>query len=224
MAKGIKALKIYFVNGSPRKQWNTGTVLKRAIEGATSVGAETELINLYDLKYKGCISCFACKMIGGKFHGKCAQKDDLSPILEKLSKADGIVFGTPIYFYNITSGMQAFLERFFFPYDLYSREIVSGYPKKIPIGFIYTMNMTAESMHMAGIDTNVKAGQLFAEEILGMKPEVLYVNNTYQFSNYSKYESSKFSEIEKAAYKQTQFPIDCQKAFEIGRKIAEEAK
>ena len=211
-------MKIYFVNGSPRKQWNTGTVLKKAAEGAASAGAETELIHLYDLKYKGCVSCFACKRIGGKFHGKCAQKDGLTPVLEKLSAADGIVFGTPIYFYNITSGMQAFLERFFFPYDLYSGKLASGYPKKIPSGF---MNMTAESMRRAGVDTNVKAGPLFAEEILGIKPEVLYVNNTYQFSDYGKYESSKFSETEKASYKQTQFPADCQKAFEMGRRIAE---
>ena len=47
-------------NGSPRKDWNTATLLNKALEGAASKGATTELIHLYDLNYKGCISCFAC--------------------------------------------------------------------------------------------------------------------------------------------------------------------
>lgn len=47
------------------------------------IGAETELINLYDLQYRGCISCFSCKRIGGKSYGKCAVNDELTPILKK---------------------------------------------------------------------------------------------------------------------------------------------
>jgi len=50
------------MNGSPRKKWNTATLLEKALEGAASQGAETELVHLYDLNYKGCISCFACKL------------------------------------------------------------------------------------------------------------------------------------------------------------------
>jgi multimeric flavodoxin WrbA len=52
-------------NGSPRKKWNTATLLERALEGAGSQGAKTELIHLYDIDYKGCISCFAWTK-GGK--------------------------------------------------------------------------------------------------------------------------------------------------------------
>jgi multimeric flavodoxin WrbA len=59
-------MKIIAINGSPRKDWNTGALLKSALEGAASEGAQTEIINLYDLSYKGCISCFACKLAGGK--------------------------------------------------------------------------------------------------------------------------------------------------------------
>jgi multimeric flavodoxin WrbA len=77
-------LKILAFNGSPRKEWNTAILLNKALEGAASQGAETELIHLYDLNYKGCISCFACKMKGGKSYGKCAVKDDLTPILKSI--------------------------------------------------------------------------------------------------------------------------------------------
>ena len=52
-------MKVMAINGSPRKKWNTATLLDKALEGAASQGAETELIHLYDLNYKGCISCFA---------------------------------------------------------------------------------------------------------------------------------------------------------------------
>ncbi|SPF52384.1 hypothetical protein SBF1_5670010 [Candidatus Desulfosporosinus infrequens] len=54
-------MKIIAINGSPRKKWNTDILLNKALEGAASQGAETELIHLYDLNYKGCISCFACE-------------------------------------------------------------------------------------------------------------------------------------------------------------------
>ncbi len=50
-------MKVFAFNGSPRKEWNTATLLKKALKGAEPPGAETELVHLYDLKYKGCISC-----------------------------------------------------------------------------------------------------------------------------------------------------------------------
>ena len=62
-------------NGSPRKKWNTATLLQKGLDGAGSRGAKTELIHLYDLNYKGCISCFACKTIGGKSYGTSAVPD-----------------------------------------------------------------------------------------------------------------------------------------------------
>jgi multimeric flavodoxin WrbA len=59
-------MKVMAFNGSPRKKWNTATLLEKALEGAASQGAETELIHLYDLDFKGCISCFAYKTRGVK--------------------------------------------------------------------------------------------------------------------------------------------------------------
>ena len=72
--------KALFINGSPRKNGNTAQLLKRAMDGAREAGAEVELVNLYDrsLNYKGCMSCFACKIKGGK-KGICSFKDDLKP-------------------------------------------------------------------------------------------------------------------------------------------------
>lgn len=57
-------MKVIAINGSPRKNWNTHKLLNAALEGAKSMGAETEIIHLYDLNYTGCRSCFACKRKG----------------------------------------------------------------------------------------------------------------------------------------------------------------
>ena len=51
-----------FFNASPRKGWNTAKMLEAAKAGAEEAGAETELVNLYDISFPGCKSCFACKL------------------------------------------------------------------------------------------------------------------------------------------------------------------
>src|SRR5512135_1706770 len=112
-------MKAIAVNGSPRKKWNTATLLEKAIEGAVSEGAKAEWVHLYDLSYKGCISCFACKTRDGKSYGKCAVKDALTPILESAGSADVLLFGSPIYFGTATGEIRSFMERLLFPYSLY---------------------------------------------------------------------------------------------------------
>ncbi len=56
-------MKVIAINGSPRKKWNTAQLLNKALEGAKSQGAETELVNLYDLEYKGCKVVFHVKQL-----------------------------------------------------------------------------------------------------------------------------------------------------------------
>ncbi|MGB7787695.1 flavodoxin family protein, partial [Methanoregula sp.] len=113
-------MNVIAINGSPRKKWNTATLLRHALDGAASEGAETELINLYDLDFKGCTSCFACKLKGGKSYGKCAMLDELTPVLEKIEAVDALILGSPIYFGNVTGEMRCFMERLLFPYLTYT--------------------------------------------------------------------------------------------------------
>jgi len=54
-------MEVIAFNGSPRKKWNTATLLEKALEGAASQGAKTEIVHLYNLDFKGCRSCFGCK-------------------------------------------------------------------------------------------------------------------------------------------------------------------
>ena len=60
-------MKAIFINGSPRKNKNTAQMLEAAMKGAQEAGAEVEMIHLYGLNYKGCMSCFFCKRKGRLF-------------------------------------------------------------------------------------------------------------------------------------------------------------
>ena len=130
-------MKVIALNGSPRKKWNTATLLKHAIDGAASKGAEVELIHLYDYNYKGCISCFACKLKGGKSYGRCAFKDDLKPILDRVHDADAIILGSPIYFGMPTGVMRSFTERLLFQYHTYDANYSSHFKRSLRVQIFF---------------------------------------------------------------------------------------
>jgi multimeric flavodoxin WrbA len=208
-------MKVIAINGSPRKKWNTATLLEKALEGANSEGSEVELIHLYDLNFKGCTSCFSCKLKGGKSYGKCAMKDELTPVLEKLKDADAVILGSPIYLGNSTGEMRSFMERYVFPYLTYSDNLPSLYPKNTPVGFIYTMGVKEEYLDMLGLRKTIELNENFTKRIFGYS-ESLYSADTYQFDDYSKYVSDRFDPEEKAKRRKEVFPYDCKKAFEMG--------
>jgi multimeric flavodoxin WrbA len=210
--------EVIAINGSPRKKWNTATLLNKALEGAASRGAETELIHLYDLNYKGCISCFACKLKDGKSYGKCAYKDDLTPILERIEQVDAIILGSPIYLGASTGEMRSFMERLIFPYLVYDENYSTLFNKKIPTGFIYTMGLNESQMKEMGYDYHFKITEMVMERIFGAS-ESLLVTDTYQFDDYSKYVATKFIPEEKAKRRQNEFPRDCERAFEMGARF-----
>ena len=208
-------MKVIAINGSPRKKWNTATLLEKALEGAASESAETELIHLYDLNFKGCTSCFACKLKDGKSYGKCAMNDELTHVLEKLKDADVVILGSPVYIGNSTGEMRSFMERFIFPYLVYSTNPMSLYPKNIPVGYIYTMGAKEENFDVYGLHKVFELNEGIATRIFGYS-ESLCSTDTYQFDDYSKYVADGFDPAKKAKRRAEVFPQDCEKAFEMG--------
>ncbi len=215
-------MKVIAINGSPRKKWNTATLLNKALEGAASNGAETEIIHLYDLNYKGCISCFSCKKKGGKSYGKCAVIDDLSQILERIRSIDALILGSPIYFGTITGQMKSFIERLLFPYTPYTRTKITLFPKKINTGLIYTMNVTESQMKQMRYDKHLGTYEIILKMILGAS-ESLFSNDTYQFDDYSEVVADAFNVEKKAKSRQEMFPKDCEKAFQMGVKFSKKS-
>ncbi|WP_088187039.1 flavodoxin family protein [Desulfosporosinus sp. FKA] len=213
-------MKVIAVNGSPRKTWNTATLLHKALEGAESVGAQTEIVHLYDLNFKGCISCFACKRKNTKNAGHCAVQDDLKIVLEKVLAADVLLIGSPIYFGNVTAEIRAFLERLLFSNLSYNEGHRSVFQGKLASGFIYTMNVPEEILQQVKYEENVFQPNKNMLQLLGGHSEFMISADTYQFDEYSKYEASMFDVKHKAQVKAERFPIDCQKAFDMGVRLA----
>ena len=208
-------MKVIAVNGSPRKKWNTATLLEKALEGAASRGADTELVHLYDLSYKGCVSCFSCKTKGGKSYGRCGYKDELTPVLERIEAVDAFILGSPIYLGVTTGEMRSFMERLIFPYLTYTDPLQSLFPKKIKTGFIYSMNVTADEMKKRGYDWHFGLNETYLKTIFGAA-ESLFCCDTYQFNDYSKMAAERFDAEKKARRRQEVFPVDCSKAYEMG--------
>ena len=214
-------MKVIAVNGSPRKNWNTHILLEKCLDGAKEIGAETELINLYDMNFKGCTSCFACKR-KGIIIDKCAMKDDLEAILQEICECGALVLGSPIYFSSITGEMRSFLERLLFPYSSYEGK-PSSFGKKINTAFIYTMNAPSFALPLIGYNKLIKENKKLMIRIFGSS-ESLAVTSTYQFDDYSKYAMTLFDGVKRLKRRETVFVEDCKKAFLLGKKLCENEK
>jgi multimeric flavodoxin WrbA len=208
-------LKVIAINGSPRKKWNTATLLEKAIEGAASQGTETRLIHLYDLNFRGCISCFACKKRGGKSYGTCAVQDDLTSIYAEIKEASALILGSPIYFGDVTGIMRSFLERLLFPYLAYESPPRTLFPRKIRTVWIYTMNASEESAKRLDYDRLFSANESVMRMVFGHSESIMSYN-TYQFPDYSAMVADRFDVEQKEKRRREIFPRDCQKAYDMG--------
>ena len=208
--------KIIIIDGGPRKNFNTASMLQKFAEGASSVGEgiEVKTVRLYGLDYKGCMSCMACK-IKGKASNVCKFRDALTPILEDIADADGLVLGSPIYFGDVTGQIRTFLERLTFPWLSYNDYSMTA-PKRMPVVLVETMNGTPEMNNSQGYGSM----EYCIKSALG-DPERLIAYNTYQVKNYDRYELAGFSEEAKRKYRDAHWEEDLQKAFEAGKRMAE---
>lgn len=211
-------MKVIGINGSPRKQWNTATLVAKALEGATAQRANTELFHLYDLNFKGCISCFACKTRGGKSYGKCVLNDDLAPILEKIASADALVIGSPIYFGTVTGETRSFIERLLFPYLTYTVPYGTLFPKKIKTGLIYTMNVPEKVSKEYGYEQIFNTSERYMQMLLG-SAETLCAFDTCQVDDYSKFVIESFDPAHKARRRAEILPLECDRAFTLGKRL-----
>ena len=206
------------INASPRRDCNTGTLLREAKKGAESAGANAEYVNLYDLSFTGCHSCLACKRNETQ-KNKCFWNDDLSPLIEKILASDAVIIGTPIFFGEPSAHFRALIERLLFCVLSYEMDGNGSYfDRQLNVGIIYTMN-APKSYY----DKTLRQSLVHTENIIKMllKGNVLTYGscNTLQVEDYSKYRMSIFNESAKRSYHDRQFPVDLQEAFKMGAEI-----
>lgn len=206
------------LNAIPRKAWNTAKLLKSAAEGAKSAGSEVEYIDLYDLNFTGCRSCMLCKRKGAQ-RCHCYWKDDLSPIIDKVFRADVLLIGTAIYLGRPTSRYFEVLERLHFcslSYDDYSNYFTG----KVNVGLFVSMNASKEFYDKLYKD----AFEGYARELQMLNGEVcLYpCHDTLQVADYSKYNMAGFDAERKRLSREKNFPRDLENAYQIGQRLVRE--
>lgn len=216
-------MHVLALNGSPRKQWNTATLLTKALEGAATQGASTELVHLYDLDYKGCTSCFACKLLGSPSYGRCAMQDGLRSVLDTIeTKVEVLLLGSPIYFGQMSGEMRSFLERLLFAPLVYSNPPRSIFPRPIRTAVFYTMNVHEALCSQLGYEAMFRATEAALCRTFGTA-ETFCCHDTCQFADYGKVRMEFMDPVHKAARRATVFPQDCQRAFDLGRRLTEPA-
>lgn len=209
---------IIAINGSPRKNGSTAKLLHKALEGAASQGAEVEFVQLNKLKMKACQACFSCKKRGGKNYAKCVIEDDLTPLQKRIEQADGLFLGSPIYFHSITPDMLIFISRLYHYFNY--GELKTLFPKNLKVGLIYTMGADDETMKL-WYRKYTKMNQFMISTLLGTA-ETLISTDTFHVDDYSKIVADAMEPVidRKSKHKEQVFPLDCQKAFEMGVRFA----
>lgn len=208
--------RIICINGSPRRAGNCAKLLVNAMKGAEEAGAGTVRYDLVGMRYFGCISCYACKELGGRSFGRCAVKDSLTGLLDEILEADGLIISMPVYFGDVPGMVRSLLERLWFPGYTYSKDGSGAYKKRVPSLLLYTMNVpdTAyyNSLYNQHADTFGR--------IVGPSRHFA-VPDTLQFPDYSAYASEVFDAAAKQKRHNEEFPRECRKAHALGKELAE---
>ncbi len=208
--------KIVAVNAGPRKGRNTDTLITEASKGAEAAGADVVRFDLFRLeKYTGCISCFGCKK--EQFKGHCVCRDGLTPVLDAIRESDGLIIGSPNYLSEMTASFRALYERLIFQSLTYNLETPCVNQNVIPVLLIMTSN-APDTAYQALVDNYRQVLSRFVGPA-----EVFVSGNTLQLKDYSKtdWPWTLFDPEAKQQRHDTVFPQECQKAFELGKSLAD---
>lgn len=211
-------MKLMAICGSARKQGNTAKMLRQVMKGAESAGAETEYVNLFDLTYTSCISCYACKLKNSKSFAHCTLNDDLKPLLERIEKTDALVLGSPVYYGNLSGQMRSFTDRLLFQYLDYGGRGTGPKPKVFKTALVATMNMNRDDCLKRGVYDSL----VWFSEVIGHtlgSSELLTLTDTVLFDDYSKYVYQMPDLEEKSHRIEKISPEDLKKAFNLGVRL-----
>lgn len=105
-------MKIFSVLGSPNKKGNTAALLERYLKGVEENHSDIEITNIFlqEKDIKPCKGCHYCKHINVN---NCAIKDDMTELYKKLDSSNVIILSTPVYSFNMTAQLKAFVDRFY---------------------------------------------------------------------------------------------------------------
>ena len=200
-------MKTIVINAGPKRRDCNARLVKSALKGAESVGADVEYVDLYKLDLSGCRVCLICK--NDEDVCKCFWRDELSPLIERIFDADCVLIAAPIFFSQPTSHYMAFLERLI--YCMVSYKTGNKFKGKVNVGLFYTINYP-----MDYFEKSVRPHMKQSEDLLKMLNGNVVIE-TYQ--NISKNMSSSSTDDE-LKLKREQFARDLESVFEIGAELS----
>ena len=105
----MKPLKrVLILASSPRKNSNSTILALKAAEGVRAEGGEADVVEIGHLKIAPCNACDSCL---AKPEAGCVIKDDMQPLYAKIRAAQGIIFATPVYWFNMSAQMKLVIDR-----------------------------------------------------------------------------------------------------------------
>lgn len=105
-------MKVLLINGSPNKKGCTYTALSEVAKELQAQSVETEIVHIGTGPIRGCIGCGKCRATNS---GRCIFDDDIvNRLLDKVEKADGFVFGSPVYYASANGAMISVMDRLFY--------------------------------------------------------------------------------------------------------------
>jgi multimeric flavodoxin WrbA len=99
-------LKVLGLVCSPRSGGNTEILVRKALESAKNEGADVEIWDFVGKEVKPCEHCKSCYETG-----ECKIMDDMQDLYPKLKEADGIILGSPVYFWSVTAQAKLLMDR-----------------------------------------------------------------------------------------------------------------
>lgn len=228
--------------GSPRKKWNSARMVESALAGAREAGAETEMVHLGSLRFKGCAGCLACRQPGGEKH--CGMEDGLTPYLERAWQADGLVLASPIYHFAESGLFRNFMERLLRPWQRPEAPSRTWRQRPLKSILIYSMNLPRAEMLTNTLDPVIRNEPPFfwqppdaPAQVFRVKKvpatqtqymmnltfgecRIISANDTVEVSDYNKYTMQRFDPAAKQKHHDEQFPLDLDEAKKCGAWLA----
>ena len=119
-------MKVLGISGSPRARGNTARLLAEVLHGVSDAGGETSAVSLSEYTIEGCLGCERCRrdLTCTRFN------DGMTLLYPRIMDADALVLGSPVYHYNVTSQMKAFIDRLYAFYD-FTDDRPRGYSSRL---------------------------------------------------------------------------------------------
>lgn len=203
-------MKTVVINADPKRKGINAQLMKSAVKGAESVGAEVTYVDLYKMDLSGCRICLICKKDDETC--KCYWKDELSSLIDEIFGCDALIVGVPIFFSNPSSHYMALLERLIF--SMVSFEKGNIFKGSVDVGLFYTMEYPRDYF-----EKSVRPHLKQSEDLLEMLNGKVVIDS---FSNITKSDRSDTSEkgIDSLKLKEEQLSRDLDKIFDIAARLS----